>query len=77
MVSRGDVGENRRKAQAYNLPFPVALQRQWEISRLYGIFATPVGFMIGPDGVIQGDVAIGPDAILALASSPSADGVSA
>jgi thiol-disulfide isomerase/thioredoxin len=41
MIGRGDSEENRCKAEAHGFEFPVALQRQWEISKAYGIFATP------------------------------------
>ena len=68
MVGRGDVEENRRKAQSQGLEFPVVLQQKWELSRKYGIFATPVAFLVGEDGVIKRDVALGPDAILAMAN---------
>lgn len=68
MISRGEVKANRAKIAAHRLTFPVVLQRQWEISREYGIFATPVGYLIDEDGVIAADVATGADAILALVS---------
>ncbi len=67
MVGRGDLEENRAKAREYGLPFPVVVQAKWEISRKYGIFATPVAFLIDEDGVIAQSVAIGADAILTLA----------
>jgi hypothetical protein len=67
MVGRGDAGENRKKAKQNRFDFPVVLQRQWELSKQYGIFATPVAFLISEEGVIAKDVAIGPDAILELA----------
>jgi hypothetical protein len=44
----------------------VALQQQWEISRLYAMFATPVAYLIDEAGVIVTDVAVGTDAILGL-----------
>ena len=68
MIGRGDVEENLRKARDHGFQFPVVLQRKWELSRQYGIFATPAAFLIGKDGVIAKDVARGTDAILALAS---------
>lgn len=68
MVSRGDVEANRAKVDQYRLTFPVALQRQWEISRDYGIFGTPVGYLINEEGIIAAPVATGADAILALAN---------
>jgi len=73
MIGRGDRNENRRKAEQHGFEFPVAVQRRWEISMLYGIFATPVAFLIGEDGVITQKVARGVDEILALVP----DGVAA
>jgi len=67
MVGRGDPAENRRKVEAHGFAFPVALQRRWELSKAYGIFSTPVAFLIGEDGVITREVAIGAEAILMLA----------
>lgn len=67
MVSRGDADENRRKAEQHRIEFPVVLQRTWELSREYGIFATPVAFLISEDGLIAKNVAQGADAILSLA----------
>ncbi len=66
MVSRGDAEENRQKVADLTLTFPVVLQKQWEISRDYGIFATPVAYLIDATGTIAADVAVGADAILAL-----------
>jgi hypothetical protein len=40
--------------------------RKWEVSREYGILATPVAFLIGEDGVIARDAAVGRDALSAL-----------
>jgi peroxiredoxin len=66
MISRGDVEESRRKAEQHGLDFPILVQQRWEISTAYGIFATPVAFAVGENGVIQQDVAQGGEAILAL-----------
>jgi peroxiredoxin len=67
MVGRGDVEENRRKAKRFGIEFPVLLQDQWKLSKQYGIFATPVAFLVGEHGVILENVAVGADAIRALA----------
>jgi hypothetical protein len=40
--------------------------RKWKVSREYGTLATPAAFLIGEDGVIARDAAVGRDAILAL-----------
>jgi peroxiredoxin len=66
MVSRGDPEANRVKVAEHGLTFPVALQRQWEISRAYGMFATPIGYLIDEEGIIMADVAVGVEPILAL-----------
>jgi peroxiredoxin len=67
MVSRGGLEENRRKAEAFGIDFPVLLQSGWKLSKKYGIFATPIAFLINEEGVIERDVARGPSEILSLA----------
>ena len=68
MISRGGQDENRRKAEEHGYPFPVLLQRSWEVSKQYGMFATPIGFLIDQDGVIAERVAMGGPAICELAA---------
>jgi len=68
LVGRGSKEENRNKAEQFGFEFPVVLQDKWKLSKEYGIFATPVAFLIGESGVITRDVAVGKDAILALAA---------
>lgn len=69
MVGRGDANENRRKAAKFGIKFPVVLQEKWKLSKEYGIFATPVAFLIDAKGIIAQEVAVGRDAILELASA--------
>jgi peroxiredoxin len=67
LVGRGNAEENHRKAEQHGFQFPVLLQdRKWKVSKEYGILATPVAFLIGEDGAIARDAAVGRDAILAL-----------
>ena len=66
MISKGEPKENRAKIKEYGLTFPVVLQQQWEISRRYAMFATPIAYLIDETGVIRHDVAVGTDAILGL-----------
>jgi len=66
MVARGEIEENRHKADKYGFEFPVVLQERWKLSREYGIFVVPVAFLIDEEGVIVKDVARGVDEILAL-----------
>jgi len=67
MVGRGDPEQNRKKAIKHGISFPLVLQEKWKLSRQYGIFATPVAFLVGKDGVIARNVATGPDEIMTLA----------
>jgi peroxiredoxin len=67
LVSRGGVEENRRKAEVSGAEFPIVLQPGWRLSKEYGIFATPVAFLVDEDGMIERDVARGSSEILALA----------
>ena len=59
VISRGDVEENRQKAEAYGFEFPVVLQDRWKLSKKYAIFATPVAFLIGEDGRTEREVVVG------------------
>ena len=67
-ISRGDVQANRDKVIEFDLTFPVVLQRHWEISRIYGMFATPIAYLIGGNGLLASDVTVGEPAILGLVS---------
>jgi peroxiredoxin len=69
MVSRGGLEENRRKAEAFGIEFPVVLQSGWKLSKKYGIFATPVAFLVNEEGVIEREVARGRSEILSLADA--------
>jgi hypothetical protein len=43
------------------------LQKQWEVSLNYAMFATPIGYLIDEQGILASDVAVGIHPILALA----------
>ena len=66
MVSRGSAEENREKCDEHGIDFEVGLQPGWRVSKEYGIFATPVAFLVDEEGVIARDVAKGSDEVLAL-----------
>lgn len=68
LVSRRDPETNRAKIKELGLTFPVVLQKNWEVSREYALFATPIGYLIDEQGVIAQEAAQGVDAILALAA---------
>lgn len=68
LVGRGEVEENRRKAEEHGFEFPVVVQDRWSLSKDYGIFAAPVAFLIDERGTIARPVAKGVDEIVALVS---------
>ena len=74
MISRGSADANRKKVREHGLTFPVVLQRQWEISRAYGMFATPMAYLVDDRGVIAADVAVGVDSIVNVLSQQAAAG---
>jgi peroxiredoxin len=67
LVGRGEPTANLRKARECGLEFPVVVQDRWKLSKEYGIFATPVAFLVDGKGVIAREVALGPHAIGGLA----------
>ena len=71
MISKGEPQENRAKVKEHGLTFPIVLQQQWEISRRYAMFATPIAYLIDEQGIIIHDVAVGTDAIQSLLNSYS------
>jgi peroxiredoxin len=66
MVSRGEPDANREKVAELGLTFPVVLQRRWDLSRQYRKFATPVAYLIDPNGLIASRAVVG-GALLGLA----------
>lgn len=66
MISRGGVEANGEKALEHGLTFPILMQRHWEISRLYAMFATPIAYLIDEQGMIAANVAAGIEPILNL-----------
>jgi peroxiredoxin len=75
VISRGDIEENRAKIDELGLTFPIVLQKKWEVSLKYAMFATPIAYLIDEQGRIASDVAVGIEPILALADEPAAAGV--
>lgn len=66
MVSRGDPERNRERVREHGLTFPALLQRGWEVSKAYGTFAMPVGYLLDERGVIVKDAGVGKDGVLEL-----------
>ena len=71
VISRRDAEATAAKAASLGLSFPMVMQQQWEISKEYGMFATPIGYLIDEEGIVVRDVAVGVEPILALADEPA------
>jgi len=75
VVGRGELKENRQKADEHGFEFSVVVQDRWKLSRRYGIFATPVAFLIGEDGRTLRPVARGAHQIRALLREEFSPGI--
>ena len=49
----------------------VVLQQQWEVSRKYAMFATPIAYLIDEAGITANEVAVGGEPIVALMDKTS------
>ena len=67
LVSRGEVEENKTKAQEHALK-NVVLQKDWEVSESYEVRGTPSAVLISPEGKISSPVAGGAEGIRGLLS---------
>jgi peroxiredoxin len=67
LISRGEVEENRSKAQEHGLT-NVLLQNDWEASEAYEVRGTPSAVLISPEGKIASPVAGGAEGIRGLLS---------
>jgi thiol-disulfide isomerase/thioredoxin len=66
-VSRGEVQENKTKAQEHALK-NVVLQKDWEVSESYEVGGTPSAVLVSADGKVASPVAGGAEGIRALLS---------
>lgn len=71
MISRRDADATRAKVARLGLSFPIVMQQKWEISLQYGMFATPIAYLIDERGVLLSGAAVGVDPILALTEQPA------
>jgi peroxiredoxin/uncharacterized membrane protein YphA (DoxX/SURF4 family) len=67
LVSRGEVEENKTKAQEHGLS-NMLLQKDWEVSESYEVRGTPSAVLISPDGKVASPVAGGDEGIRGLLS---------
>jgi methylamine dehydrogenase accessory protein MauD len=65
LISRGEVEENRAKAQEHGLT-GVLLQEDWEVSDAYQVSGTPSAVLLTPEGKVGSAVVGGPEAIRSI-----------
>ena len=65
VVSHGLAKETLAKLKEFEVS-RVLVQREFEISEMYGIISTPAALLIGTDGLIRSEIAVGRDAIQEL-----------
>lgn len=68
VVSRGSARENASKLSGFD-PSRVLLQREFEISEAYDCNATPSAVLVGADGRIRSELAVGREAVQHLVSA--------
>lgn len=67
-VSRGSPELVTAKVRRFEPPFPVVRQEAWEVSRQYGTFKFPAGYLVNAEGVIAAGPEFGPEEIIKLAN---------
>ncbi len=74
VISTGTVDDHRDLVQEYGLKCALLLQPAMEVANRYSAQGTPTGYLIDEDGKIASPIAIGADALLALAApTPAVD----
>ncbi len=48
------------------MPYPIAVQNHWDISRQLGVVAVPAACVVGPDGHLESEIAVGQQSVQAL-----------
>jgi methylamine dehydrogenase accessory protein MauD len=67
LISRGDPEENRAKSAEHGVE-RVMLQQDWEVADVYQVDGTPSAVLVRPDGTIGSSLALGAEAVEALAA---------
>ena len=70
LVSTGAPEKNRQLFNEHNVTCPVLLQKEMEVATMYKAHGTPTGYLINAEGKIASELAVGVDALLALAHLP-------
>jgi peroxiredoxin len=74
LISAGGAEANRRLIEEYDIRCPVLLQPQNEVGDRYHVTGTPMGYLIDAEGKIASALAVGAEAVFALAREGGASG---
>jgi peroxiredoxin len=66
MISRRDPDLTTSLASSAPMPYRAGFQANWEVSRMIGILAAPVAFVVSAGGLVESDPAVGHQAVLDL-----------
>jgi peroxiredoxin len=71
VISTGDAEQNRQFFAGHKVACPVLLQKEMEVAAAYEANGTPSGYLISSEGRIASGLAMGAEALLALADEKS------
>ena len=74
VVSTGEAEANRQLFQTQAIDCPVLLQKEMEVAAQYQAYGTPVGYLLDETGTLASELAVGAEALLALATVPAPQG---
>jgi hypothetical protein len=66
MITRRDPELTRALARNSSMPYPIAVQDHWDISRQLGVVAVPAACVVAPEGHLESEIMIGQQQVLAL-----------
>ncbi|HEX3722517.1 MAG TPA: TlpA disulfide reductase family protein, partial [Nitrolancea sp.] len=66
MIARRDPSHIFELAREIDMPYPIAFQDNWEISRLIGAQVVPAAFIVGADLRLESEIAVGQQVIADL-----------
>jgi len=70
VLATGDAEKNRQFFAEHKVSCPVLLQNDGEVAKAYQAHGTPTGYLVSAEGRIASELAMGADALLALAAEP-------
>jgi peroxiredoxin len=74
IITSGDVEKNRQLFAEHKVSCPVLLQKDSGVATTYRSHGTPSGYLIDPAGKIASELAMGAEALLALAKGKAESG---